>query len=295
MLTSVTATRSTEQRPDLPEPYTDDLIRALSRRNRSSKVHQHIYAILYGRRDDPPTDLEIAGEVFELTGRMYSQLQRRRREIGEVFEVEELVGHRFVLTGWASRLRADSSSISRADRYRVRQSGRCAKCGRTVADDHVKLEVDHIIPQGWGGPDDLSNLQPLCQECNGGKKDFVSEFDRFAPHIRKATGQTQPHRRIASLLAAVPGMWVPSELIGAVASAQQYQEDWQKRLRELRYFGWVIAVRRVRSPAGRTETFYSATDTPSLPVGDLALEVRRIEKERARAKRAAAANVGGQP
>ena len=295
MLTSVPATTSAESRPELPEPYTEDLIRALSRRNRASKVHQHIYATLYRRRVDPPTDLEIAAEVFDLTGRLYSQLQRRRREIGEVFEVEELVGHRFALTGWASRVRADSSSISRADRYRVRQSGRCAKCGKTVADDHVKLEVDHIVPQGWGGPDELSNLQPLCQDCNGGKKDFVSEFDRFAPHIRKATSQPQPHRRIASLLAAVPGMWVPSELIGAVASVQQYQEDWQKRLRELRYFGWKIVVRRARGASGRVETFYSATDTPPLPSGDLALEVRSIEKARAKAKRAAVTDVGGQP
>jgi hypothetical protein len=37
---------------------------------------------------------------------------------------------------------------------------------------------------------------------------------------------------------------VPSDLIGVVASAKQYQEDWQKRLRELRTLGWMIEYRR---------------------------------------------------
>lgn len=31
-------------------------------------------------------------------------------------------------------------------------------------------EVDHIIPRSQGGTDDDTNLQALCKECNGGKK-----------------------------------------------------------------------------------------------------------------------------
>ncbi|WP_414719710.1 hypothetical protein [Tsuneonella suprasediminis] len=27
-------------------------------------------------------------------------------------------------------------------------------CGRSVDEDHIKLQVDHRIPQTWGGTDD---------------------------------------------------------------------------------------------------------------------------------------------
>lgn len=33
-----------------------------------------------------------------------------------------------------------------------RAHGRCQMCGRTVADDGIRLEVDHKIPHNWGGP-----------------------------------------------------------------------------------------------------------------------------------------------
>jgi len=57
-------------------------------------------------------------------------------------------------------------------RYDVLKRGgfRCAICGSTAADG-VKLEVDHIVPVSKGGKTELSNLQVLCDRCNGGKRD----------------------------------------------------------------------------------------------------------------------------
>jgi 5-methylcytosine-specific restriction endonuclease McrA len=38
----------------------------------------------------------------------------------------------------------------------------CLSCSAT---DRV-LEADHVVPLTKGGPDEISNIQPLCGECN---------------------------------------------------------------------------------------------------------------------------------
>lgn len=41
--------------------------------------------------------------------------------------------------------------------------------------DIVMLTVDHILPQSWGGHNQQSNLQIMCQPCNNNKKNVVCE------------------------------------------------------------------------------------------------------------------------
>ena len=83
-------------------------------------------------------------------------------------------------------------------RGEVLSAQRCAQCGKTPAEDHVKLEVDHKIPHSWGGTDDLENLQSLCANCNHDKQAFYSSLDPFEEQIRAAASHTEPHRRSAS-------------------------------------------------------------------------------------------------
>ncbi|WP_267899066.1 HNH endonuclease [Streptomyces corynorhini] len=115
---------------------------------------------------------------------------------------------------------------------------RCAQCGQTPLENHVKLCVDHKIPVAWGGNSELANLQPLCEECNSGKRDFYATYNHHAEKIQSAVTHEEPHKRIGELLKSFHGEWVPAELIGTVASMGQYQDDWQRRLRELRKIGW---------------------------------------------------------
>ena len=46
----------------------------------------------------------------------------------------------------------------------------CCLCGKHAnGREHVRLEVDHIIPKSKGGTNEITNLQTLCFSCNRGK------------------------------------------------------------------------------------------------------------------------------
>ena len=79
------------------------------------------------------------------------------------------------------------------------------------------------------------------------------------------------------------GKRTPSFLLEIVAD----QDDWQKRLRELRYdvIGWKIDKRLYKDPSGRKQTDYvlrSYKPWPEDPSGT----IRRFEQERERRNRA---------
>lgn len=138
--------------------------------------------------------------------------------------------------------------------------------------------MDHKIPKEWGGTDDVGNLQALCSECNEGKKHYYATFDRYAKQIREAISHEEPHRRIGELLKAFDGEPVRNDLLERVANARQYQEDWQKRLRELRLLGWKIKASR-RKEGDRVVSYYELLEAKPWPAGSIAAEIRRHEHE----------------
>src|ERR1700761_9424803 len=48
----------------------------------------------------------------------------------------------------------------------------------------------------------------------------------------------------------------PSDLIGIVASAKEYQEDFQRRIRDLRSLGWQIKASRRYHEGARVRVYY---------------------------------------
>ena len=58
-----------------------------------------------------------------------------------------------------------------------------------------------------------------------------------------------------------------------------YQEDWQKRLRELRVLGWKIDPSR-RKEEGRSVAYYRLKRWEPWPEGNIRQEIRRRERER---------------
>src|SRR5262249_8214846 len=151
---------------------------------------------------------------------------------------------------------------------------------RTPLDDGIKLQVDHRIPKEWGGGDDLENLQPLCEECNRGKKNLFASYSEHAAEIRLALAGATVHERIGELLKAFYPNAVRSDLLELVASPPgDYQEDWQKRLRELRVLGWEIETSR-RHEDGRTRAYYRLVRHRPWPRGQVRSEIRRRERLR---------------
>lgn len=220
-----------------------------------------------------------SGEIREKLGvaaHEQAQLDRRRRQVREWYELitipsgstpkyqlgaqKEVVQNTGAING---RLRAEVLRTSR---------GRCQMCGRSVAEDAVKLQIDHKVPQTWGGTNDIENLWALCTECNHGKKDlFASQDDG----VKELLQHGSVHVRIGELLKLNLGKPVSSRLIDFVAN----QDDWKKRTRELRYLGWDIEVTKKKQPNGRVMSFYQLnrfTDWPTDPTG----WIRQYEKER---------------
>lgn len=258
---------------ELPHPDSEELRRLVP-----DARARAVYRLLYDNRGNPLSMLEIrerlSGELPE-----QEQLDRRKRDLHPYFvigRIREGKTYKYELVGRKPES-GPRSGISLRLRAEVLSEGRCRSCGRWPREDDVKLVVDHVIPQTWGGTDERENLQPLCEDCNQGKKDLFSDFDEHADRLRTAIHHDEPHRRIGELLKAFGGDWVPSDLIGVVASAGQYQEDWQKRTRELRTLGWKIEVQRKRG-GGRVRTFYRVSHWEPWPKGSIRAEIARRER-----------------
>jgi len=54
----------------------------------------------------------------------------------------------------------------------------CVRCGRKLRKGDA--DIDHILPQKYGGGDGLDNLQCMCKHCNRSKgasvRDTVSDY-----------------------------------------------------------------------------------------------------------------------
>lgn len=259
----------------LPEPDSPEL-RSLVQ----NKVSRQIYKVLFEHQDEP-LDIHEIREIARAEGEQ-EHFNRRLRTLYGYFVVErKRIDGSFTyrLAGKKDIPAVAAGSINKTLRASVLRDQRCAQCGRTPTEDGVKLHVDHKIPQSWGGTNDADNLQALCSECNEGKRDyFASLGDEVAEEILNAATYDEPHRRIGeALIAAYPNK-IRSDVLERIASTKQYQEDWQKRLRELRVLGWKISTQR-KKEQGRTMTYYFLQDLPSpLPEGNIRAEIHRIEK-----------------
>jgi 5-methylcytosine-specific restriction endonuclease McrA len=242
---------------------------------------REIYRLLFENRGTPLTMREIRGQLATLGEQ--EQLDRRRRELNRYFVVDRVrtgAETAYELVRPKPRSPEADSGISERDRASVLRHGRCAMCGRTALEHEVVLQVDHKIPKDWGGSDDLENLQPLCEECNRGKKNLFQSFAAHEAKIRQAIADPEVHRRIGELLKAFAPEAVRSDVLELVASPPgDYQEDWQKRLRELRVLGWTIETNRRRED-GRTRAYYRLVTFEPWPAGNIRQEIRRREKLR---------------
>jgi hypothetical protein len=152
-------------------------------------------------------------------------------------------------------------------------------CGRTPKDDRVRLHVDHKLPREWGGPTEEWNLQPLCSDCNEGKKAYYATFDAVAPQIMEAIGHESVHVRIGEVLKAfnAEGLETPDEVIEFVAEARGRQRYWEKRMRELRHLGWRFEP-RMFDEAGVRKTEWKLLEWKPWPKEGPGAAIRRATR-----------------
>ena len=60
----------------------------------------------------------------------------------------------------------------------------CARCGKKIR--KADVDIDHIIPQKYGGSDRLFNLQCLCKHCNRSKQ---ADMKDTVPDLMKTNGK----------------------------------------------------------------------------------------------------------
>lgn len=240
-----------------------------------------VYKVLFENMDIPLTMSKIRSILGLGTGEQ-EHLNRRMRELYGPFNIERSkkgTDTTYRLISVSENPHQATSNISIKVRAWVLRDQRCAQCGRTPLEDGVKLHVDHIIPQNWGGTDDQENLQALCSDCNEGKKNLYSSFNQYADKIKEAISYDEPHKRIGELLKTFNGELVPSELLERVAKARQYQDDWQKRMRELRVLGWDYGFEK-RKEDSRFKTYFFLKHFEPWPKGSVKAEIRKRELEK---------------
>ncbi len=221
-----------------------------------------------------------------------THLDRRKRDLKKWFVIEkmksthEVMGRKRNVTlykyvGERKRV-TDEGQIDLKSRAQVIHDahGRCQMCGKTVEKHGIALVVDHKKPRDWGGTNDIENLWAICEDCNSGKKAYFSSLRADPRVMKKAMSSASVHVRIGELLKAVGvGKRTPSSLLAVVAD----QDDWHKRLRELRYpvIGWEIEKVRYKSTSGKTKVDYILRGFKPWPEDPSGM-IRKFEKDRER-------------
>lgn len=227
-------------------------------------------------------DIQEIRELIQIDKDTHQHLDRRLRELDPFHIIKrKKVGLKTKYIYREERPAGDweYNTITKTQRARAlhKASGRCQMCGKTIVDDDITFHIDHKIPESWGGKTEDENLWAICSECNEGKKNYFSSFDPSL--MEEVLKHKSVHMRIAQLLHAKEGEWVEADLIEFVASFYTYQDDWKKRLRELRYFGLEIKSSR-RKREKRSISRYKLINWVKLP-DDPTKVARQYEKDRA--------------
>jgi 5-methylcytosine-specific restriction endonuclease McrA len=224
-----------------------------------------------------------------------THLDRRKRDLKKWFVIRTSVAthtvngksRKVTLYRYGGKRKdvTDEGDISIRVKAEVRHAahGRCQMCGKTIAEDGIKLVVDHKRPRAWGGTNDRENLWAICEECNAGKKAYFNSLHVDAEIMKKVTTHDSVHVRIGETMKLIGvGKRTTPALLEVVAD----QEDWHKRLRELRYpvIGWKIDKVAYKNASGRKKVDYVLRSFKPWPANPTST-IREFERERKRRNR----------
>ena len=148
-------------------------------------------------------------------------------------------------------------------------------CGRSIEKHGIMLVVDHKIPRELGGETVPENLEAICEDCNAGKKAYFKSMD--TEWMREVMRHKSVHVRLGETLKAFKGEPVDAATLEFVAN----QDDWKKRVRDLRYLGWEIVTFNRRISETRVSSFYRLVQSQPWPTDPTGV-IRQYERDRAK-------------
>jgi HNH endonuclease len=156
----------------------EDYLQQLPAKRTLSEVKMKILRRLWASETDTfPKPWVSSAELLELTGQKY--FDRRIRELRDQLGCALESAYREEHTGHAWRLRSaelttpqDRDYLTQSQKTQIFQENdyRCVTCGVKVPPGIRGLQADHKIPLSRGGSKDLANWQPMCNNCNVGKR-----------------------------------------------------------------------------------------------------------------------------
>lgn len=155
-----------------------EYIESLPTERKLSEVKLQILKRLWSDNSDSfPKPWVSSKELLELTGQKY--FDRRARELRDQLGCDIETEYRELFTGHGWRIRSDKLSPPQRREYLTQQQKEtlftehdycCAICGVNVVAGVRGLQADHKIPLSRGGGNELNNWQPICNNCNVGKR-----------------------------------------------------------------------------------------------------------------------------
>lgn len=156
----------------------NEYLKSLPTKRKLSEAKLKILIRLWGNEEDSfPKPWVSSAELLELTGQKY--FDRRTRELRDQLgcDIETAYQEKFVGHGW----RINSEKLSPPqDREYLTQTQKvelfgnsnycCATCGVRIEAGVRGLQADHKVPLSRGGSNDIKNWQPMCNNCNVGKR-----------------------------------------------------------------------------------------------------------------------------
>lgn len=147
-----------------------------------SEVKSLILKRLWQEGSRFPRDWVRSSELLSLTGQKYfdRRVRELRDETGCDIETGTVSGeHAYRLISPNVNVANPRSYLSEAQKRSLFQAaaGRCAVCDRTFESGLRGLQADHKVPLKRGGSHEQSNWQPLCVECNVGKRKACADCD----------------------------------------------------------------------------------------------------------------------
>ncbi|HXP88441.1 MAG TPA: HNH endonuclease [Bryobacteraceae bacterium] len=231
---------------------------------------------------DGITEGEIR-EILQIPPADQANFGRRRRELHALYLIEKKrEGARTLYVYKGERKKPkDTEPINLRLRAQALHAarGRCGRCGRSIEKHGIVLVVDHRIPREWGGETVPENLEAICEDCNSGKKAYFKSVD--AEWMRGVMAHKSVHVRLGETLKAFKSEPVDAATLEFVAN----QDDWKKRVRELRYLGWEIETFNRRISDTRVSSFYRLVKPRPWPADPTGV-IRQYERDRAERNRA---------